>query len=146
MKAKKWILLVIAFCILAAGIFAYLEFTRTHKNLEDLKAKYEITATELIAAFEQDEANASAKFIDQVLEVSGTLLSVEKDGNLIDLSIEGGENGGSILCELDSSQQEKAGTLSIGSTIIVRGVCAGFNADELLGSDVILVRAVVVKN
>ena len=49
----------------------------------------------------------------------------------------------SVRCSIDSVHSNEAAAVKKGSIIAVKGICTGFNADELLGSDVILVRSVV---
>jgi hypothetical protein len=48
---------------------------------------------------------------------------------------------------MDSAHQQDATLLAIGSSAMMRGVCTGYNKDEMgLGSDIILNRCVVVKS
>jgi beta-glucosidase-like glycosyl hydrolase len=49
----------------------------------------------------------------------------------------------SVRCSIDSVHSGEAAAIQKGNTIAVKGICSGFNADEMLGSDVILVRSVV---
>ena len=49
----------------------------------------------------------------------------------------------SVRCSIDSVHSSEATKVQQGSIIAVKGICSGFNADEMLGSDVILVRSVV---
>jgi hypothetical protein len=44
---------------------------------------------------------------------------------------------------MDSIHNKEAADVKRGIHIAMKGICTGFNADELLGSDVILVRCVV---
>ena len=58
-----------------------------------------------------------------------------------------GEEGSmsSVRCSMDSTHQQAADELQINTEVIIKGACTGFNADQLLGSDVILNRCVIVK-
>jgi hypothetical protein len=51
----------------------------------------------------------------------------------------------SVRCSVDSLYTADAAALSTGKTVKVKGVCSGFTADELLGSDVTLVRCAITK-
>lgn len=49
----------------------------------------------------------------------------------------------SVRCSIDSIHSNEAAVIQPGSLIAVKGICSGYNADEMLGSDVILVRSAV---
>ena len=51
----------------------------------------------------------------------------------------------SVRFSMDSLHNEKAATLVKGQTAVLKGICTGYNADEMLGSDLILNRAVIDK-
>jgi hypothetical protein len=44
---------------------------------------------------------------------------------------------------MDSVHNNEAAILQKGTHATMKGICTGFNKDELLGSDVILIRCVV---
>jgi hypothetical protein len=46
---------------------------------------------------------------------------------------------------MDSASVKQAVNLQAGTNVIVKGVCTGFNADELVGSDVVLNRCVQIE-
>jgi hypothetical protein len=151
MKKLKWWILAIAIlgagiAILGAGIafYAWQEFTRTHKSTENIQPEYKISAAEFMLEFETDEAAASKKYIDKVIEVEGVLTEHIQDDNSHSLVLEAGENGGSIFFEMDKETKLDIENLKPGQVYRIRGVCAGYNEDELLGSDIILVRAVII--
>lgn len=52
----------------------------------------------------------------------------------------------SVRFSMDSIHNAQAATLVKGSKAVLKGICTGYNADEMLGSDLILNRAVIEKN
>ena len=48
----------------------------------------------------------------------------------------------SVRCSIDSIYAVKINDLKTGNKVIIKGICSGYNSDELLGSDVMLVRSV----
>ncbi|MDD2793262.1 MAG: hypothetical protein PHD73_08780 [Sediminibacterium sp.] len=147
-KKKNLLLFVLAVFILASGtaFYAYKEFNRKAVDLSDATAAHKISATELINSFAANETESNAKYLSQIIEISGTLKKMDQDekGNNI-LVLGDPDSMSSIRCSLDSlhSLQEP---LKPGSPITVKGICTGFMADDLgIGSDVILTRCVPVQ-
>lgn len=145
-KRKKWriILAIIAVVLLGTGLYAYREFNRKVKDLSKTKADMEISTTELITAFESNESQANQAYLDKIISVSGVIRAIEKDDQGF-YSIVMGEKGSlsSVRCNMDSRYVEDISDLVSGSQVSIKGACTGFNADELLGSDVILNRSVL---
>lgn len=146
-RKRKIILFIII--VAAAGIawYGYKEYYRTNKDLTNVKPDVKISAAGLIMEYEKNDSIANAKYLDKIIETNGNIKVIEKDDKgyyTIVLSDAG--NMSSVRCSMDTAHQDDAARLTVGSSAIVRGVCTGFNKDELgLGSDVILNRCVVVQ-
>lgn len=133
--------------VISGGWYGYSEYNRGVKKLESVKADLQMPANMLISAFEKDEQEANTIYLDKVIAVQGTVKAVEQDekgditiilGDLDDMS--------SVRCYMDSLFRQQAKGLIKGNLVTVKGACTGFNADDLLGSDVILNRCVIEKN
>ena len=146
MKKKKIIFIAIAIAIICGGLYGYKEYTRKVKDLSKVKAHVQMSAADLINAFENDETKANEIFLDKIIAVNGNVKSVEKNDMGYYSVVLGDENNmSSIRCSMDSIHQKDVANLEAGSFITMKGACTGFNADDLLGSDVILNRCVVQK-
>ena len=145
MKRFKTVFIILGIIALGAAIYGYLEYTRTFPSLADVEASAQLNAADLITAFETDEAGATATYVDKVLEVNGILSDIRDENNVITLTLSPESGMGSILCDMDSTFAEKARKLQIDNKVTLKGECKGFNADELLGSDVILNRCVTIE-
>jgi len=107
---------------------------------------YTISGAEIIKAFSADEKAANSKYLDKVIAINGTVKSVDKDEqSSITVILSDAGSMSSVRCSVDSIHNEQADNLVSGSQVTVKGVCTGFNADELLGSDVILNRCSIKK-
>jgi hypothetical protein len=129
--------------VILAGLFlfAYWEYNRKRADTAELSAKYTITGTDLIKAFTADEKTANATYLDKIIAVKGTVKSLDKDEQGSFTVILGDSASmSSVRCSMDSSHNPEAQALKEGVPITVKGICTGFNADELLGSDVLLNR------
>ena len=148
MKKRTLIILaVIGFALAGGGWYAYREYTRKVKDLAHVKADVEMSASELIAAFETDEAGSNERYLDKIIAVRGTVGALEKnDRGHYTVVLRGDEGMSAVRCSMDSTHQEEIVSISEGSLITLKGACTGFTADELLGSDVILNRAVLQKD
>jgi len=143
---------VILFILFAAGgvvaWYGYKEYTRTNKDIANVKADVKIITTDLIQQYETDDSSANKKYLGKVIETNGIIKDIKKDeAGYYTVVLGDTASMSSVRCSMDSAHQQDASTLAIGSSAIVRGVCTGFNKDEMgLGSDVILNRCVIVQN
>lgn len=149
MSIKRTLLVVALVAAAGAAIYGWGEYTRTNEDLSGVKEKYTVEATQLITEFNQNDSAANARYLGHVVAVNGMVKSLEKDnegkytlvlGDTTDMS--------SVRCALDSTHAADATGLQRGESVKVKGAFTGFKKDDtgLLGSDVELNRAVVIKN
>ena len=144
MKKKAIIGITIIVALACAGWYGYSEYNRKVRNLRNVKTDLYMTAPELISAFEKNEAVANANYLDKVIGVKGIVKGVEKNEHgHYTVVLDGKEGMSSVRCSMDSSFQHEVVSMKEGAAITMKGACTGFNADELLGSDVILNRCVI---
>ncbi len=147
MKRKKiilYVLLPLLLVVAAVGIYIYIEYNRTHKDTARLKADYSLAATDLVKEFETNEQASNKKYWDKVIRVEGMLKEIVKDDKgFYSLALGDTSSMSSVRCSIDSVHSKEADGVKKGSIIAVKGICSGFNADDMLGSDVILVRSVI---
>jgi len=150
MKRKKiirYVLLSLVVIIAVVAVYIYKEYNRTHKDTGRMKAEYSLSATSLLKEFETNEQASNKKYWDKVIRVEGTVKEIVKDDKgFYSLALGDTASLSSVRCSMDSVHGDKAAAVKKGSFIAVKGICSGFNADEMLGSDVILVRSVVELN
>ncbi len=140
---KRFMLLLLVIVLLAGAWYGYKLYTGEVPSLTEVKADATISATDLIAAFEKDSADANKQYLGKILEVSGNIKSVEKESATVSLGTADGNS--SVRCSLDSAFVKDITTLNPGAAITIKGNCTGYMPDETglgLGSDVILNRCV----
>ena len=146
MKRKKIVLIStgIALVLIAcAALYIYKEYNRTHKDTADLKPDYSLTALQLIKEFETDEQSSNRKYWDNVVQAEGIIKEVAKDDRGFYTVVIGDTAAmSSVRCSMDSVHNNEAASLKKGTHATMKGICTGFNKDDLLGSDVVLVRCV----
>jgi hypothetical protein len=147
MKRKqiiKFIVLPLLLIIAVVAWYIYKEYNRTHKDTANLKPDYSLQAGILIKEFVNNEQASNKKYWDKVIEVNGIVKEInhdERENYTIGLGDTASMS--SVRCNIDSIHSREAAAVLKGYDVTVKGICAGFNTDELLGSDVILVRCVV---
>jgi uncharacterized protein (DUF1330 family) len=148
MKEKSILRYSIIFALLFAAtavFYGYKEFSRKTKSVAEQKTTFSVKQEDLLREFSTDEKTAMQKFGGKVLEVNGKVKLVETDESGYATVVLGDSaSSSSIRCSIDSTQT--AISIQPNTTIIIKGICTGYNADELgLGADVILNRCVFVK-
>jgi len=147
MTRKKFVLYTFLLLLVMASIAAwyiYKEYNRTLKDTVLLKPDYSLSAPALIKEFTDNDSTAGKKYLDRVISVAGMVREVVKDEAGFNTIVLGDTlSMSSVRCSLDSVHNKEADRLQKGNQISVKGICAGFNASDLLGSDVIMVRCVV---
>ena len=133
---KKVVLIILAAVFVAGGIGYYL-YNKPVASLESKKADVTVTASQLIADYEADEAAANAKYHGKVVQVSGPISTVTNEGGVQKVHLDTGNPMSMVICELEDGATPPAATA--GTEITVKGMCSGYL------SDVILVQTTVVK-
>jgi tRNA_anti-like len=149
MNRKKIILYSVMFLFLIAAVVAwyvYKEYNRKPEDTALLNPDYSLQARLLIKEFETNDSTAGKKYLDKIIQVDGLVKDIIKDEAGFNSIILGDTASmSSVRCSMDSLHNKEVNRLQKGSHAVIKGICAGFNADELLGSDVILVRCVLVE-
>ena len=142
---KRIIIFALLIIVVAGGIYAYREYTRTNEDLKGVKAVASVTATDLIRTFESDSAKANTQYLDKAIAVSDKIKAIERDNNSATVVLGEESSMSSVRCSMDSSYLEEIKSLKVGQQVTIKGVCTGFHQNEIaeLGSDVILNRAVL---
>jgi len=146
MSTKKKIFIIIGIAVISAALYGYKEYNRKNKDLSKVKADVVINCSALIEKFEKNEQQANQELLDKVIAVSGGIREIVRDEKGACTLVLGEKDKlSSVRCSMDSVHQKDVALLFEGKMVTVKGACTGFNADELLGSDVILNRCVVQK-
>ncbi|MGZ8518245.1 MAG: OB-fold protein [Chitinophagaceae bacterium] len=147
MKRKKmmvYIMLALLLVLVVVVVYIYKEYNRTHEDTASIKPDYSLTAGNLIKEFETEEPASNKKYWNKVILVDGMVKEVSKDDRgLYSVILGDTASMSSVRCSMDSIHNHETAAVKKGDHLAVKGICAGFNADEMLGSDVILVRCAV---
>jgi hypothetical protein len=143
MKTRYKILLVVLVLLAGLAWYGYSELKRTNADLQEATPDLTVDAATLINDFVSDTAAAGKKYIDKTILVRGMLKSVDTSG-IISLGSSGEMS--SVQCTMDKRHVVDYNSLKPGAQVSIKGKCNGYQADELLGTDVKLNFCVLDKN
>lgn len=129
--------LILAALMFIGAAIAYKMYNKPHKDLGSEEADFKITATQLATEFEMDEAAADAKFLNKIIEVSGTLSAINEVEAKTIWVLDTGNPLSSVQCEMDSRFiKDVSGKIGPGAAVVVQGMCSGKLMDIILSQAV----------
>jgi flagellar basal body-associated protein FliL len=127
---KKKIIIGVLVVVAAAAGFGYYKYNQKNPDLVTKKPDITVNAPDLIAAFEKDTASANRQYLDKVIEVTGTVKSIDTSGVIF---LGSPDAQSSVVCGLDERHRTDHAQAKVGSTITVQGRYTGYKAEEMLG-------------
>jgi hypothetical protein len=134
----KIALFLVSFIALAAILAALYFYNLKHTDMAKAKPDFIVTASALQKEFEDNEPAASARYINKILEVTGTIASITRtDSNNLNISLKTGSDVSSVICTFQAIGDPSK--FKAGDDIKLRGECSGFLMDVLLNNCAIIV-------
>ena len=139
-KSTKYILVALLVVGGAIGRYGYKEYNRTAKDIALVTPAFTLSSSAIINDYTTNDSLANAKYLGKTIAVSGKLKTVDKDENGFYTVVIGNTTSStSVRCSMDSAHNNEAINLKEGTQINVKGICTGYNKDEMgLGADIIL--------
>jgi hypothetical protein len=137
MKTPVKIALAVVIFIALAGIGGALYlYNLKPKDLQKAKPHFIMTSVNLQKEFETNEVNASTRYINKIIEVTGEITSVKPvERNFINVSLRTGSDLSAVICTFPGADTS---LLKPGNQVTLRGVCSGFLMDVLLNNCAII--------
>lgn len=135
---RKWLIIIASFLllVLTAGGYLYYLYQKPRANVATIKASYSLTPQNLYDEFVSNEAAATLKYVNKIIEVRGKVIEVQKMDSTAMILLGTEDNTGGINCSFQNASDDLPGK---GQIITVKGRCTGYLMD------VNLVDAIVVK-
>jgi hypothetical protein len=130
----KKVFMGVGLLLIVTGIFVYKLYTREHRMVEQ-EQYTSMNAQQLFLAFEENEAQANTKFLNQVIEVKGVISEVltNQENNTV-VVLKSNDPLFGISCTLEQPTIR----LREGDSLIVKGICTGFLSDVVLTDCIII--------
>lgn len=141
---KKYFLIALLAVVAVGGGVGYYMWNKPPKTAEDEKPVATLTAEALYSAFATSEAESNPKYLNKVLQVSGTVESITTDNKgATVINLVGNSDDGGIVSA--SFPADKKPTAEQGANIALKGICSGYLAGELLGGEVQLTQCALAQ-
>ncbi|MBK8610945.1 MAG: hypothetical protein IPL84_13635 [Chitinophagaceae bacterium] len=127
-KIVSRVLLSLLLITVSIGFVGYKLYTKPHRNIEETKA-IPVSARELARAYENDETEANAKYLDKVLEIQGEIndVSTNQKGEPV-ITMKGTDLSG-LICTLEGKSVRE---IKPNKSVSIKGICTGFLTDVVL--------------
>lgn len=136
MKQKILIGALITVLLAIAAVWFFVFYAPTHfkRDVADEKG-IQITAAALVKAYQENETNANALYLDKPIEIKGEIAETKTDqaGNTT-ITLKSEDPFASVFCTLKKVEP----SLKAGQTITVKGICTGFLSDVVLKDAIIV--------
>lgn len=130
----RTVVIIFILFIVAGFTVGYIMWNKPHRKVENEKG-IEVTASQLVKDYQFSEAEANKKYLDKAVQVTGTVKEIKnnQDGNpTITLASDDAFTG--VFCTL----KEKPGNVTVGSTVVIKGICSGMLSDVRLREAVLI--------
>jgi hypothetical protein len=135
----KIALFVVLFIALSGILVGLIMFNKKHPDTAKARPDFIITAVALQKEFDNNEAAASARYINKILEVNGTIASVTPaDSSHLNIALKTRSDMSSIICTFPAISGSPG--FKSGDEITLRGECSGFLMDVLLNNCAIVLK------
>jgi hypothetical protein len=129
----KIALFVVSFVALSVILAALYYYNLKQTDMSKAKPDYVLSSALLLKAFEDNETDASTKYINKILEVTGIISVVENaSDNTLNVSLISGSDHSSVICTFPAIKVPELFTP--GKEITLRGECSGYLMDVLLNN------------
>jgi hypothetical protein len=133
-------ILITGIIILLAGVFVFFKiYNKPHIDVSAAKPNISTEAGILLGEFLTNETEANSKYLEQIIQVVGTIAEIDtdKNGNAI-IVLRKNDDIESVICHILPEENKKASNLKIGQKINIKGICTGYLMDVILVKCVIL--------
>lgn len=127
---KKWVIIISSVILIALAIlyYVFIYAAQYKRNVNDEKAIV-ISAVELVYAYNNNEPDANAKYLNKALVVEGIVKEVgqNQEGNTT-ITIDGANDFSAVFCTLKEADKN----IEVKKKISIKGVCIGFTSDVVI--------------
>ena len=139
LKRKTIIIVALIFAIAAIAVYGYYSWNRTAALASNQKPDLIVSAIVLSEEFISNEAEANKKYLGKILEVNGSIVSLNNLGDsVLTVNLGSQEALSSVSCELDNRLNPMLGNYKVGDSLTIVGTCTGYLADVEISNAAII--------
>lgn len=132
---RKWkkIIAAIIVMLLAGASYGWFLYNKKPADTRHQAALAEISAVDLVKAYQKDEAAANRQYVDRLIIVSGKVsgAQVDADGHAT-VFIGTGDPLASVTCSFYNDEAKAVKEMPSGSPVRIKGICTGLLTDVIL--------------
>ncbi len=137
MKNSRKILMLLAILVVGIAIGKGVQmYTKGPVSIADEKVDLSISPQSLIKDFTTDEAAANTKYMNQVIQVDGTVQTVVKNGDQYQVSLQTGNPMSAVTVTFEKAQD--LSNYAPGDNIKLKALCSGFLMDVEMTNGVLI--------
>jgi hypothetical protein len=125
---RKLIIFGTGIFLLVLAAWGLYKVTRSHRNVAGEQAVARFSAPDLYREFLNSENAANKKWVGRVIEISGTISSVQEAGNYFSVNLRATADGG-VDCSILKKDLGPEKKLNAGDSVTIKGKCTGFLMD-----------------
>lgn len=134
---KKY-LIGFSLLIVIGLLIVFKTYNKPHENMTNAKSEHSLSAADLFSAYQTNEEEANAKYLDKVVTVVGNVKETTEENGTVSVMLDSDDMMFGIRCQLDDLTTHKRKAFPVGEKISFKGKCTG----SLM--DVVLVRCVEI--
>lgn len=118
------------------GIWYYAFYKPSHfkRNVADEQG-INISATDIVKAYQANEQVANLAYLDKPVEVTGEITEVKQDQTgKTTLTLKSGDAFAGVFCTINSTENK----FKPGQQITIKGICTGFLSDVVLKDAIVM--------
>ena len=128
---KKHLFIIITAIIIVYGLYVvYSMYNKPHQDITETPADYSLTVDAFSGEFTADEIEATSKYNDKVIELTGKVSQVNLTGNTLAYIVLTGK-GANVNCEISQENVQGTDETNVGKLLTIKGLFVGY--DDLLG-------------
>jgi uncharacterized protein YpmB len=130
---KKWIILSIIVVVLIVSFTIGWSriFKKSEISVSGEKVALQISAPDLLKAYETEEDGANLKYNGKIIGVTGIVSEVKEDQQNVSVYLKEKDATSGVMCSFDKSAVNPK-DMKPGQQIKLKGICTGYLMDVLL--------------
>jgi len=124
---KKIIYSLVFLGFLGASFGLYM-FNKPLESINSMSTDFSLTSDSLLGYFETNEELANKKYLDKVIEVSGEVDKIKKEGEKMAVYLATENPMSNIITQFEKDDP----SIKTGQSITVKGICTGYLMDVVL--------------
>jgi hypothetical protein len=131
---KRTFSVVLIFLVAGLAITIYLMYNHEPTDQAAETPDFKVTTKQLVADFQTDSSASRKKYTDKVVELTGTVKSLDTSGSLVIT-----ENGGpaEVIVAIDNRYLPQLKQTAPGSEIVIQGLFSNYDAGADAGDDLL---------